>query len=231
VHLYHVATRCAVCAPKFVRHLSLSLCAFIFIIRPQIFRGMAMTLNYFWRKPATIYYPFEKAPLSPRFRGEHALRRSVCSTRLLEQTHRCHHRCHSFASWWNVWHSLWHVASSWMMQSPSLSRTFFNVLSSPKAETFSLLYKRTPVANTMCRAIDSLPPRIGWRVPTKLYAHIRPIAQQKPIAQQTTRRTVWRLSKQLFGCGMTFFWGCGCDFWHVPQLPFWRRTMHCVQAL
>eukprot|EP00729_Bicosta_minor_P022026 gene22026-18967_t len=34
-----------------------------------------MTLNYFWRKPATIYYPFEKAPLSPRFRGEHALRR------------------------------------------------------------------------------------------------------------------------------------------------------------
>ena len=26
----------------------------------EIFRGMAMTLNYFWRKPATIYYPFEK---------------------------------------------------------------------------------------------------------------------------------------------------------------------------
>lgn len=41
----------------------------------EILRGMAMTLNYFWRKPATIYYPFEKAPLSPRFRGEHALRR------------------------------------------------------------------------------------------------------------------------------------------------------------
>ena len=34
-----------------------------------------MTLNYFFRKPATIYYPFEKGPLSPRFRGEHALRR------------------------------------------------------------------------------------------------------------------------------------------------------------
>eukprot|EP00039_Didymoeca_costata_P018450 m.333504 g.333504 ORF g.333504 m.333504 type:complete len:206 (+) comp17159_c0_seq1:40-657(+) len=41
----------------------------------EIFRGMALTLNYFFRKPATIYYPFEKAPLSPRFRGEHALRR------------------------------------------------------------------------------------------------------------------------------------------------------------
>lgn len=36
-----------------------------------------MTLNYFFRKPATIYYPFEKGPLSPRFRGEHALRRCV----------------------------------------------------------------------------------------------------------------------------------------------------------
>jgi hypothetical protein len=40
-------------------------------------RGMAMTLNYFFREPATIYYPFEKGPLSPRFRGEHALRRSA----------------------------------------------------------------------------------------------------------------------------------------------------------
>jgi len=30
--------------------------------------------NYF-RPPYTIKYPFEKGPLSPRFRGEHALRR------------------------------------------------------------------------------------------------------------------------------------------------------------
>ena len=37
--------------------------------------GMGMTLNYFFREPATLYYPFEKGPLSPRFRGEHALRR------------------------------------------------------------------------------------------------------------------------------------------------------------
>lgn len=34
-----------------------------------------MTLSYFFREPATINYPFEKGPLSPRFRGEHALRR------------------------------------------------------------------------------------------------------------------------------------------------------------
>ncbi|KAG7230370.1 hypothetical protein INR49_024475 [Caranx melampygus] len=30
---------------------------------------------YLFREPATINYPFEKGPLSPRFRGEHALRR------------------------------------------------------------------------------------------------------------------------------------------------------------
>jgi NADH dehydrogenase (ubiquinone) Fe-S protein 8 len=29
----------------------------------------------FFRPPYTIMYPFEKGPLSPRFRGEHALRR------------------------------------------------------------------------------------------------------------------------------------------------------------
>lgn len=38
---------------------------------------MGLTLSYFFRKPATLYYPFEKGPLSPRFRGEHALRRFV----------------------------------------------------------------------------------------------------------------------------------------------------------
>lgn len=34
-----------------------------------------MTLSIMFREPATINYPFEKGPLSPRFRGEHALRR------------------------------------------------------------------------------------------------------------------------------------------------------------
>ena len=34
-----------------------------------------MTLSAFFREPATLNYPFEKGPLSPRFRGEHALRR------------------------------------------------------------------------------------------------------------------------------------------------------------
>ena len=35
--------------------------------------GLAM--KYMFRPKATIYYPFEKGPLSPRLRGEHALRR------------------------------------------------------------------------------------------------------------------------------------------------------------
>ncbi|OWK17303.1 NDUFS8 [Cervus elaphus hippelaphus] len=41
----------------------------------ELVRGLGMTLSYLFREPATINYPFEKGPLSPRFRGEHALRR------------------------------------------------------------------------------------------------------------------------------------------------------------
>ena len=41
----------------------------------ELVSGMAMTLRYFFRRKATLDYPHEKGPLSPRFRGEHALRR------------------------------------------------------------------------------------------------------------------------------------------------------------
>jgi NADH dehydrogenase (ubiquinone) Fe-S protein 8 len=34
-----------------------------------------MTMQYFFRRKVTLNYPFEKGSLSPRFRGEHALRR------------------------------------------------------------------------------------------------------------------------------------------------------------
>ncbi len=51
----------------------------IFIIKQllliEILSGMALTLKYFFKKKVTINYPFEKGYLSPRFRGEHALRR------------------------------------------------------------------------------------------------------------------------------------------------------------
>ena len=41
----------------------------------EMTRGMGLALKYFFTKKVTINYPFEKSPLSPRFRGEHALRR------------------------------------------------------------------------------------------------------------------------------------------------------------
>ena len=41
----------------------------------ELVAGMWLTLRYFFRPKVTINYPYEKGPLSPRFRGEHALRR------------------------------------------------------------------------------------------------------------------------------------------------------------
>ena len=37
--------------------------------------GFKIGMRYFFKPKATLNYPFEKGPLSPRFRGEHALRR------------------------------------------------------------------------------------------------------------------------------------------------------------
>ena len=37
--------------------------------------GMAVGLRYFFAPKKTLNFPFERGPLSPRFRGEHALRR------------------------------------------------------------------------------------------------------------------------------------------------------------
>jgi NADH-quinone oxidoreductase subunit I len=41
----------------------------------EFIKAHMLTLKYFFKAKATINYPFEKNPLSPRFRGEHALRR------------------------------------------------------------------------------------------------------------------------------------------------------------
>jgi NADH-quinone oxidoreductase subunit I len=41
----------------------------------EFIKGMWLTLKYFFRPKVTINYPYERGPLSPRFRGEHALRR------------------------------------------------------------------------------------------------------------------------------------------------------------
>ena len=41
----------------------------------ELLSGLFLTLKYFFKAKVTLNYPFEKGPLSPRFRGEHALRR------------------------------------------------------------------------------------------------------------------------------------------------------------
>ncbi|TLU72738.1 NADH-quinone oxidoreductase subunit NuoI [Lichenicoccus roseus] len=41
----------------------------------ELISGMGVTLRYMFKPKATLNYPNEKGSLSPRFRGEHALRR------------------------------------------------------------------------------------------------------------------------------------------------------------
>jgi len=45
------------------------------LLLTELTRGMSLTLKYFFEPKVTLNYPFEKGALSPRFRGEHALRR------------------------------------------------------------------------------------------------------------------------------------------------------------
>ena len=41
----------------------------------ELLQGMAVTGKYFFKRKVTLQYPEEKTPMSPRFRGLHALRR------------------------------------------------------------------------------------------------------------------------------------------------------------
>jgi len=41
----------------------------------ELFKGLSVTGRYLFARKITIQYPEEKTPLSPRFRGRHALRR------------------------------------------------------------------------------------------------------------------------------------------------------------
>lgn len=45
------------------------------LLLTELVSGMWLTLRYMFKKKHTINYPYEKGHLSPRFRGEHALRR------------------------------------------------------------------------------------------------------------------------------------------------------------
>ncbi len=41
----------------------------------ELLSGLGLTFRYMFKQKATLNYPYEKNPISPRFRGEHALRR------------------------------------------------------------------------------------------------------------------------------------------------------------
>ena len=41
----------------------------------EMFKGMKLTGRYFFSRNITVQYPEERTPISPRFRGLHALRR------------------------------------------------------------------------------------------------------------------------------------------------------------
>jgi len=45
------------------------------LLLSELLSGLVLTLRYMFKRPATVNYPFERGPLSTRFRGEHALRR------------------------------------------------------------------------------------------------------------------------------------------------------------
>jgi len=45
------------------------------LLLTELLSGLGLTFRYMLRRPVTVNYPYEKGPLSPRFRGEHALRR------------------------------------------------------------------------------------------------------------------------------------------------------------
>ena len=41
----------------------------------ELLKGLKLTFKYMFKKHVTVQYPDEKTPISPRFRGMHALRR------------------------------------------------------------------------------------------------------------------------------------------------------------
>jgi NADH-quinone oxidoreductase subunit I len=41
----------------------------------ELVSGMALTFSYLFKEKVTLNYPYQRGPISPRFRGEHALRR------------------------------------------------------------------------------------------------------------------------------------------------------------
>ncbi|RPD36936.1 NADH-quinone oxidoreductase subunit NuoI [Candidatus Liberibacter solanacearum] len=51
------------------------MCNISFLFLKEFVLSFFLCMRYFFKAKATINYPFEKGSVSPRFRGEHALRR------------------------------------------------------------------------------------------------------------------------------------------------------------
>ena len=45
------------------------------LLLTELVKGLGISIKYMLKRPVTLNYPHEKGPLSPRFRGEHVLRR------------------------------------------------------------------------------------------------------------------------------------------------------------
>ena len=59
----------------------------------ELASGMAVTLRYFFKPNITVQYPEERTPISPRFRGEHALRRGPHGEELCVACKLCEAAC------------------------------------------------------------------------------------------------------------------------------------------
>jgi NAD-dependent dihydropyrimidine dehydrogenase PreA subunit len=70
-----------------------------FFLLKDFLRGLGITTATIFREPATINYPFEKGPLSPRFRGEHALRRYPSGEERCIACKLCEAVCPAQVSW------------------------------------------------------------------------------------------------------------------------------------
>ena len=70
-----VACACALPPPAHLEHFTVTTRLSYLYIMEDMLRGLALTTEVMFRPKYTINYPFEKGPISPRFRGEHALRR------------------------------------------------------------------------------------------------------------------------------------------------------------
>lgn len=51
-----------------------------YLFMADIVTGLVKSFSYIFKPKVTLNYPYEKGPISPRFRGEHALRRYADGT-------------------------------------------------------------------------------------------------------------------------------------------------------